>query len=190
MIGKALQFTSDAIDQFLRNQFSLDERKVELNRLVDPDGSVPTLNQNKLVISLINIDKETLQPLNVRSEKLPNGKYADFSMGIRFNLYVMLSANFDNYSEGLKFLNAGILFFQVHSFLDRRHYADMPANLGKLEFEIEKMSYVQMHNLWTSMGAKYQPSAIYKMKLITVRGSDISGFTPAVMEVSKEYSSQ
>jgi hypothetical protein len=92
----------------------------------------------------------------------------------------LFSSNFADYAEGLKFLNAAILFFQVHTFLDAATYPQMPEGLSKIEFDIEKLTYHQMHSLWTSMGAKYLPSVIYRMRLITIKGSDVTGFTPAV----------
>ena len=46
-------------------------------------------------------------------------------------------------------------------------------------FEIEKGDgYMQMHNLWTALGAKYKPSMIYKMRLITVESNQIENFIP------------
>ena len=64
--GKALEYyqnllsinpssTDEELDQYLRNKFGLDERKVVLNNLIDGNGSLPLINQNKVVISLINI---------------------------------------------------------------------------------------------------------------------------------------
>ena len=186
MITQALQFTSDVLDQYLKNQFSPDESKVSLNNLIDPDGTVPLINQNKLVLSLINIDNETSRPYYIRTEKTQDGQFSNINLSERFNLYILFSSNFDDYKEGLKFLNAAILFFQVHTCLDVATYPQMPGELNKLEFDIEKITYHQMHSLWTSMGAKYQPSVIYRMRLITIKGTDISGFTPAVAGVLNE----
>jgi hypothetical protein len=180
MINDALQFATGVLDQFLKRQFSLDESGLVLNRVVEQDGSVPAINQNKLVLSLINIDNETNRPYYVRNETLPDGRYSNVSLSERFNLYLLFSSNFADYAEGLKFLNAAILFFQVHTYLDAATYPQMPEGLTKIEFDIEKLTYHQMHSLWTSMGAKYLPSVIYRMRLITIKGNDVTGFTPAI----------
>jgi len=184
MISKALQFTNDVLDQFLRNRFGLDESKVLLNNLIESNGSVPQINQNKVVISLINIEKETLKPFYVRNQKLANGNYSDQNPSERYNLDLLISSNFDDYSETLRFLNAVILFFQIHNTLDAHSFSGIPAGLNKLEFENEKISYHQMQGLWTSMGAKYQPSVIYKMRLVTIQGNETEGFTKAVSKTS------
>jgi hypothetical protein len=186
MISKSLAFTHDILDQFIRNRFGTDESKVVLNSLVEPDGTIPLLNRNKLVVSLINIEKEYSQPYYVRNEKLPNGDFADTSPPSRYLLDILISSNFDDYGETLKFLDAAILFFQLHSYLDAHSFASIPAGLIRLEFEIDKIVYHQMHSLWTAMGAKYQPSVIYKTRLVTIKGDEVSGFTPGVKNVGKE----
>lgn len=184
MLSQALQFTNDILDQFLKNQFGLDERKVVLNNLIEANGSVPQINQNKVVISLINIEKETARPFYNRSQKLAEGNYADINPSERYNLDLLISANFDDYGETLRFLNAVILFFQINNSPDARSFSTIPDGLVKLEFEIEKISYHQMQNLWTSMGAKYQPSVIYKLRLITIQGNVSEGFMPAISKIS------
>ena len=184
MISKALQFTNDVLDQFLRNRFGLDESKVLLNNLIEGNGVLPQINQNKVVISLINIEKETVKPFYTRSQKLENGNYADINPGERYNLDMLISSNFDDYSETLKFLGAVILFFQANPILSAGSFSTIPSGLGKLEFEIEKISYHQMQSLWTAMGAKYQPSVIYKMRLVTLQANEAGGYTPAVSKTS------
>jgi hypothetical protein len=180
MIYKSLQFTSNILGQFLKSRFRLDEDKIVLNYLVDPDGSIPKMNQNKVVLSLINIEKETNQPFYIRNQKLETGNYSSFNPVERYNLDLLLSSNFDDYDESLKFLDAIVCFFQINNYLDASSSSSIPEGLTKLEFEYEKISYHQMHSLWTAMGAKYQPSIIYKMKLIKVQAHETVEILPAV----------
>jgi hypothetical protein len=180
MISKALQFSKDILDQFLKNRFGLDESKVLLNNLIDSDGSIPSINKNKVVMSLINVEKETNKQFYGRNKKIANGNYSEIQPYERYNLDMLVSSNFDDYSETLKFLNASILFFQIHPAVDSSSFSGIPKGLHKLEFDIEKISYHQMHSLWTAMGAKYQPSVIYKIRLVTIQGNETDGFTTGV----------
>jgi len=180
MIGKALQFVNDVLDQFLMNRFGLDESKVLLNNLIESSGAVPQANQNKVVISLINVERETAKPFYVRNQRVDSGNYADINPSERYNLDLLISANFDNYKETLKFLNAVIGFFQANNCLDPSSFSGIPLGLDKLEFDMEKISYRDMQSLWTAMGAKYQPSVIYKMRLLTIQANEAEGFSPAV----------
>ena len=180
MIYQSLHFTNKLLGQFLNNRFRLDEDKIVLNYLVDPNGSIPKLNQNKVVLSLINIEKETNQPFYIRNQKLESGNYSSFNPVERYNLDLLISCNFDDYDESLKFLDAIIYFFQINNYLDASSSSALPEGLSKLEFEYEKISYHQMHSLWTAMGAKYQPSIIYKMKLVKVQAKETVEIIPGI----------
>ncbi len=180
MISSALQFTCDVMGQFLKNRLGLDENKVLLNNLIEGNGSLPQENQNKVIVSLINIEKETSRPFYNRNQQVSTEKYADTNLSERYNLDILISANFENYSETLKFLDEVLLFFQVNNSFDSSTFSKMPEGIPRLEFEIEKITYHQMQSLWTAMGAKYQPSVIYKMRLISIQANESNRFIPVI----------
>lgn len=180
MINRSLQFTNKLLGQFLNNRFGSSEDLVVLNYHIEPNGSLPKVNQNKVVISLINIEKETNKPFYVRTQKLENGNYSNFNPIERYNLDLLISCNFDDYSETLKFLDAVILFFQINNYIDASTSSSIPEGLTKLEFEFEKITFQQMQSLWTAMGAKYQPSVIYKMRLIKIQANETTGITSSI----------
>ena len=41
-----------------------------------------------------------------------------------------------------------------------------------------------MQSLWTAMGAKYQPSVVYKMRLITIQANEAESFSTAIVQTS------
>lgn len=184
MISKALKFSSQSLNQYLKNSMGLDEDKVVLNNLIESNGELPKENQNKVVISLINIEQETNRPFRSNNIPVNNNQYNEVSLSEKYNLDILISANFDDYEESLKFLDAVLLFFQINPSLDARYFALMPEGLTKLEFDIEKIAYSQMHNLWTAMGAKYQPSLLYKIRLVTIQGNEARTFNTAVLQTT------
>ena len=161
----------------------MDDSVVLCNRIIEPDGSLPLENKNKVVISLIHVDQETVRAYNTRTQKLDNGNFVTLSPSNRYNLYLLVVPNFDDYNETLKFLNASIQFFQIYGALDAKTNANIPKGVSRLEFELQKGSdYMQMHNLWSAIGAKYQPSVIYKMKLITVAADEVARFDTGISQ--------
>jgi hypothetical protein len=40
--------------------------------------------------------------------------------------------------------------------------------------------------LWTSMGAKYTPSVIYKMRLLTIQTEDVITINTAISQISNQ----
>ncbi len=185
MISKALQFTNDSLNQFLKNKFGLNDTIVVTNKIIDQNGSVPLENQNKVVISIVHIGQETVKSFYKRNQRTKEGAYVNKPLEERYNLYLLVSPNFEDYNETLKFLNASIQFFQINGSLDANSSTSIPKGIIHLEFEFEKGDgYLQMHNLWSALGAKYQPSVIYKMKLITITSDEIKGFDAGITTTS------
>ena len=184
MLQKALQFTCDVLNQYLLSKFGLTDNAVVINNVISANGEVPQLNQNKIVISLLNIEPETNKQFYGRNQRLKSGSYADINPSDRYNLDVLFSSSFQDYSETLKFLNATLEFFQANSTIDRGVFANLPEGMNRLDFDIEQISYHQMHSLWSAMGAKYQPSIIYKVRLINIQSDQNIRTIPSITETS------
>jgi hypothetical protein len=184
MISKALEFTCDLLDQFLKNRLGTTESKVLLNNLIENNGSVPQQNSNKVIISLINIEKETSRPFSGWNQQVSNDQYANVNLTERYNLDILVGANFDNYQETLHYLDEVMIFFQANHCMDHAKSAAMPDGIPKLEFEIEKITYHQMQSLWTAMGAKYRPSVVYKVRMVSVQANEADKFIPAILQTS------
>jgi hypothetical protein len=185
MIEEALSFTQRALNQFLMNRFDTQSKSVVINNVVDDDNAVPLVNQNKMVLSLINIESETSKPFTNRNHNLNNGYYTNINPPERFNLDLLVTANYQDYLEALKFLNSTILFFQIFSSVDVKSFSFFPSALEKLEFELVKMNFDKMFNLWSAMGAKYKPSMVYKIRLVTIQGGDLIAFKDAITQTSE-----
>jgi hypothetical protein len=185
MIQNALTYTKDSFNQFLRSFFHLDEEVVAINRVVDANGNLPMENTNKVILSLIHIEEETNQQFYGKTRRTNGGDYTKETPSQRFNLFVLLVPNFENYLEGLNYLNASIQFFQVNAVLNADKNSNIPEGIHRLEFELEKgEGYMQMQNLWTALGAKYQPSLIYKMRLVSVNARQLIGFDTQIHQAS------
>jgi len=189
MIEQALVFTKNIFDQYLQNKYGIADSIVLINHVINSGGSIPQQNQNKVVISLINIEQETNQPFYNRKNQLPNGNYVNSTPDDRFNLDLLITAMFDDYKETLKFLNASIMFFQAHQSVNSNSHTNLPEGINKLSFILEQLKYSEMHSLWTSLGAKYTPSVVYKMKLIDIQANELVGSTSAISEIQNKVNS-
>ncbi len=173
MIKTALVFIKQQLDQYLKNRFELEESVTVLNHLVGQDGLAPLKNQNKMVITLINLDHETAKQFYGSVPRSQQDTSLKTQPAVHFNVDLLFSASFDDYEEALKFLNATVCYFQANNSLNSQVTADMPQNITRLDFEIENSSYLEMHNLWSAMGAKYMPSMIYKVRHLTIDAEQI-----------------
>ncbi len=185
MIEKAIQFTGKTLNQYVKKKFGLDEDVVVANSIIDQNGAVPQKNKNKVVISLIHVEQENVKQFYNQNQKLSDGNYVRKPQSHRYNLFVLITPNFDDYSETLKFLDASIQFFQINEMVDATKSAEIPPEISKLEYEFQKgENYMQMQNLWTALGAKYQPSVIYKLRLVTIAADEVEGFDTAVQTIN------
>jgi len=181
MIDVSLEYVRRQLDQYLGNRYGMEANFVVLNNIVLPDGSVPQKNNNKVVITLVTLEYETSKQFYGEQTASPN-TVTQVNPSLWFNLDILISANFDEYSEALKFLTATIGFFQSNAVMTRANSPGLPRGLPALKFEIENSSSNKMENIWTALGAKYLPSIIYKIRQVCVQADQIKAEIPLVQD--------
>jgi hypothetical protein len=102
------------------------------------------------------------------------------------NLFILFSTNFTGQlvKESLKFISVIIGFFQNNNVFTSEEYPDMKND--KLIFEIFNLNFLEQNNLWASMGAKYVPSILYKVRMIVIEEGLIQFEIPEVGKVDDD----
>jgi len=183
MINLAVQLLATQLNQYLRRTYDLTEDVVVTSNLVDIDGSAAPNINNKLVIFLTNIEKDSTPSRHSGTHDI--GKLSlKSNQPLYFNLYVMMSANFtgNNYPEALKFLSSTVSFFQQHALFNHQTTPELDRRIEKLVLDIENLSIQDLSNLWGSLGGKYLPSILYKVRMVTFDTGEIVGRVPTVGE--------
>lgn len=183
MIDVSLEYTRKVLDQYLMINLGTEGSVVVLNNLVDMNGNSPQKNQNKLVITLVNLEYEINKQF-YGGQRQDAGQISRFNPSVCFNIDILVSANFDDYGEALKFLTATIGFFQENISFTRASHPTLPNGISNLNFEIENSPSGKAHNLWTSLGAKYLPSIVYKIRHVVVQSEQIKGSISAIQDTS------
>ncbi len=176
MIAEALTFISDFLNHEIKMSFGIDEDRVMVSSLINPDGSVTENIENKIIISVINLEHETTVKTMGNYVHEAGNSFGKKSPPVYLNLYLLISANYDskNYIEALKMLSAVIGVFQANTYFTKQTNPQMPSPLEKLTFEIFNIPISELSHIWSGIGAKYVPSIIYKVRMITVDDSLIS----------------
>ncbi len=183
MVRNALLEIRESLNEFLINRYDIDSDVVEINRLVGSAGDQPSKNQNKVIITLINLAQETASQYYSIPTPDRNGGYRKINPDMCFNLEILFTCCFDDYDESLKFLGSLLSFFQSHLVL--REFIGKESNsAGVLKFELQDQTFSEMHSLWNSMGAKYSPSVVCRVKHIIVQENQTTIESASVSDIN------
>ncbi len=136
--------------------------------LYDPD-----YNEPNILLSLINIEEETLlrNPENFFKR---NNSAVYKNPPMHFNVTILFGAFHTDpdreqaYTDSLTYIQKVIGFFQRESVFDPSNSPDLPQGIEKLVFELVNLNLEQLHHLWTLLGGKYIPSVVYKMRMVII----------------------
>ncbi|MGD1847946.1 MAG: DUF4255 domain-containing protein [Salibacteraceae bacterium] len=176
MIDKVISFFETELNQFLTNRFPGAIEPVEPNAILDQSGS-NGLTAGKIGITLVNIEEERMMKAQLPYEaSVTTGALKRRNPEIKLNLFLLFAANFDagtsgsaNYKESLKRLSGVIGFFQSRNIFTQENSPGLDDGISRLTAELYTLPMEQQNYLWAALGAKYMPSVIYKIRLITVQ---------------------
>jgi hypothetical protein len=182
MISAAITHLASQLNQFVKQTHALTEDIVLMSDLVDAEGhAVPNTN-NKLVVFLTRLEKDTVPYRPEKPGQASATHYAATSAPLYLNLYVMIAANFSggNYPEALKLISDAIAFFQRHSVFDHQNSPGMDARIEKLVLDIENLETHELSNIWTLLGSNYLPSVLYKVRMVAFDTENVIARVPNV----------
>lgn len=184
MIQESLGFIVDQVNEYIALKAGGDTTRVQLNALVDQQGAVQ-IEVDRVACTLVSIEEERIGKAQMAYEVV-NGVTTKKNPPLKFNLYVLFAANpkidtaSTNYGEGLKLISHIITFFQGKNVFDKYNSPGIPSGIDKLIMEIYTMPIEQQNYLWASLGAKYLPSILYRVRLLEFEDERILQNQPAV----------
>ncbi len=185
MIDAAISLIASQLNQFLKRTFDLDEDAVVISNILEQDGSVASHINNKLVLFLVNIERESLPFRASNGEGAGVDRAVVSRSPVFLNLYLMVASHFSakNYVEAMKFLSNAIRFFQARSSFDHRNTPDLDPSIEKLTLEIENLSVQDLSTLWSALSGKYLPSVLYKVRMVALDAGDVLGQVDTVRDM-------
>lgn len=188
LIEAAVGHVASRLNEHLRRSFGLPEDVVEVSGVLEQDGTVAPNIDNKLVLFLVNIERDGASPLHGNGAGLVPGSRAVGYPPVHLNLYVMVAAHFPgaNYREALKFISGAIAFFQGNPVFSPTSSPDLDPGIDRLVMEIENLSLQELSHLWGVLAGKYLPSVLYKMRMVTVDSGSLRGITPSLRDPRTE----
>lgn len=195
MIHTSLSFITNELNDYLKMRTgSPAVDRVFLTSVATEGGGV-VIPDKSVGVSLINIEEDRVykdQKTTIINEQ---GNVEHLNPEIKLNLYILISANFqnndqndssDDYVEGLKQLSFIISFFQAKNVFTPENspsLASYDPNLKKLVVELYSYSFEQLYNFWSVVGTKYLPSVLYKVRMITFQEREFFDSTIPVEKI-------
>jgi len=183
MINESLGFLVNQVNEYITLKTGGDSL-VELNGLVDQQGNLQ-IAEDRVACTLVSITEERLAKSQV-TYQVVNGVSTKKNPVLKFNLFIVFAANpkieaaSTNYPEGLKLISHIITFFQGKNVFDKYNSPGMPDGLEKLVMEIYNLPVEEQSYLWGSLGAKYMPSILYRVRLVTMDDDLVQQSQPAI----------
>jgi len=173
MIDLVVKVVASELNEFFRLKFGIKEDRVIISNLVNQDGSPSVKDDNRLILSLVLIQEE----------KIVNNINQTYSKPVYLNVFLLFSASFNEKLnlDALKFLTAVISFFQNKHTFNKQNTSNLGNGIDKLTFEIFNQSIQEQSNLWSTLGAKYMPSILYKVRILKI---DENMLAPDIIDVS------
>lgn len=164
MIRTILTHFAARLDEYLRRKFPQPEGVAEVGIIGNGSEERPC----KLIISLVNIERETAGGIS-GSIRRNGSEYERNYPPLLFNLDLMLAAVYDEkrYSESLSVLSETLTFMQSRPSFD--------LNGQMYTIEIVTLSTQDINNIWTTLGGQYYPSVMCKLRRLTIDAKETSG---------------
>ena len=148
-IQGTLELIRRRLDEFLSAEHPRSHEWVALS-------NIPGDRNDRLMMVLANVQRETATANAVVAPPL------------HIDLFILFYANFgdDQYAEGLGVIGRTIRFFQENPWFTRDNLPGLDPEIDKLTFEMVNLDLADLNYLLGMMGAKYLPSAYYKVRII------------------------
>lgn len=186
MIYETLHSIVRELNEYLQATFKVNEACAILNAVLNQDGTIPEHCLNKIVLSLVNLEHDSNTPYNP-VYKGGTSEYEEMYTPFNFNLDVLVTSIFENknYDEGLKFLSQSLCFFQGKPVFSPDNTTHMSNEIRQVSVELIRLSYHEEHSLWGAMGARYMPSVLFKIRLVSFQSGAVNISSPRIKN-SKE----
>lgn len=172
MIGDVLSFISDKLNEYLGSFYDLPETLVALGA---PGTEEPEEGMNRMLISLLNVEREGAAGFAAGYSKDSSGRVEKKSPAWHINLYMVIAAVYEDkrYADGLRMLSMAVRFLQGESGFV------LPGG-QKFTLEFVSLNIQELTNVWSILGGKYYPSVVCKVRMLTFDSTETKGVTSSV----------
>lgn len=188
MINKALTFVEEQANLYMTGLLGPSTQKYvslgNIANIVDSGDTNGNSNTFGVFITLVNIEED-------RISKNPDGVFRNGDQVMRsnppvlLNLYVLLTAYASLYTTALSRISSIIKCFQSTNYFTQATHPSLDPAIQKIHLELYTMNFEQVNHLWSTLGGKYHPSVLYKIRMIAIQDEENQAGQGLITEIQK-----
>lgn len=144
-----------------------------------------SLKSGAVSMLLVKLEQENiLRPPDPYVRRSPQGAMEVVQPEIRLNLYVLFVAHYPQYNDALRNLSAVIQYFQSHRVINHQNSPGLSAHVEQLIIELVTLSFSEQNEIWGALRVPYQPSSLYRVKMVVFYDDEPRESAPSIEERS------
>lgn len=152
------------------------------SRALDDSLSGPYSLKDKAILTLVNIEEDRVARQQEHYVKSDTGTQYK-QPPLYLNLYILFSINKDDYKDSMIWLAHIMQFFQHQKVFTPLTHPNLDSSIPKIMVDLFNMNFEQVNHLWSTLGGKYLPSVMYKVRQITVDENVVTGEGGFIKEI-------
>ncbi len=189
MIDQALTFLRDELASFILARTNSNNVEVKLTKLVNETGKY-AFGEETIALSVINLEEDRTFKSQLPEYSYVNGQHVKLEPELKFNVHLMVAANFNVYAQAWKAISLVLAFFQSHSSFSSQEYPALSQTIEKITVELTSLTYEQQNQVWAYIGGKYLPSVLYRIRLVVIQDDSISGIGKPITQIETNLKSK
>ena len=182
MLHLAADFLTKELNSWLLQRTGAAFGSAVLTRIANDAGKW-AIDEDQIGVALINVEEERTVKTQLPQPTYVEGRQVLREPEIKLNLYLLFAAYFKAYDQGLKQLSLVLTFFQSRPVFTRARYPGLDPRIEKLGVDLMSLGYEQLNQVWTFVGAKYLPSAVYRVRLVALQDDEPATVAPPITRI-------
>ena len=171
MIYDTLKFLSEEVNRYLSLKMGvLAEPRLKIGNVsLAFDNTLLGENSlaGKAILSLVNVEEDKVAKQQENYSRTDSATQYK-SPPLYLNLYILFSINKPEYDDCLKWLGHIMQFFQHQQVFTPITHPGLDPKIPRVVVDLFSLNFEQVNHLWSTLGGKYMPSVLYKVRQISV----------------------
>jgi Pvc16 N-terminal domain len=171
VIYETLKFLNEEVNKYLSlkmgalalPRLKMGNVSLALDNTLTGDNSLA----GKAILSLVNVEEDKVAKQQENFSRSDSSTVYK-SPPLYLNMYVLFSINKPEYDDCLQWLGHIMQFFQHQNVFTPITHPNLDPKIPRVVVDLFSLNFEQVNHLWSTLGGKYMPSVLYKIRQISV----------------------